>query len=251
MLLNNENMLNRRYTQEQANKFLRLNLIDKIKLTLINSKLKKHALIYNQDYIEMAFKISVGLQDFLESLGYNITYNWYTEIWVNNKPKEDTTVVFEVDKSRTDLIARMEMLNTLQDDDIGEFSDGYHTFNELYDFRLQYNAVMANLLHKDGRYTVYKSRKHSDGELCFGGSWFVVYIILPMGQISNHYHMENWDYFNIPEREMAEEWDGHTPENVLDRLKKFNVFFSHYTHDTSLNEIINKEEQNGNQDIKD
>lgn len=119
MLLNNENMLNRRYTQEQANKFLRLNLIDKIKLTLINSKLKKHALIYNQDYIEMAFKISVGLQDFLESLGYNITYNWYTRIWFNNKPKEDTTVVFEVDKKRTDLIARMEMLNTLQDDDIG------------------------------------------------------------------------------------------------------------------------------------
>lgn len=233
MLLNNENMLNRRYTQEQANKFLRLNLIDKIKLTLINSKLKKHALIYNQDYIEMVFKISVGLQDFLESLGYNITYNWYTRIWFNNKPKEDTTVKFEVDKKRTDLIARMEMLNTLQDDDIGEFSDGYHTFNELYDFRLQYNAAMANLLHCTKQCTVYKSRKHSDGELCFGGSWFVVYIITPFGQISNHYHMENWDYFDIPEREMAEEWDGHSPEDVLVRLKKFNS-------------SINKEEQNGN-----
>ncbi len=222
MLLNNEIMLNKRYTQEQANKFLRLNLIDKIKLTLINSKLKKHALIYNQDYIKMAFKISVGLQDFLESLGYNITYNWYTRIWFNNKPTESKTVVFEVDKSRKDLIARMEMLNTLIDDDIGEFSDGYHTFNELYDFRLQYNAAMANLLHYTKQCTVYKSRKHSDGELCFGGSWFVVYIITPFGQISNHYHMENWDYFDIPERELAEEWDGHNPEDVLYRLKKFN-----------------------------
>ena len=250
MLLNNENMLNRRYTQEQANKFLRLNLIDKIKLTLINSKLKKHALIYNQDYIEMIFKISVGLQDFLESLGYNITYNWYTRIWFNNKPKEDTTVKFEVDKKRTDLIARMEMLNTLQDDDIGEFSDGYHTFNELYDFRLQYNAAMANLLHYTKQCTVYKSRKHSDGELCFGGSWFVVYIITPFGQISNHYHMENWDYFDIPEREMAEEWDGHSPEDVLVRLKKFNSPFDTMIH-KNLESIINKEEQNGNQDIKD
>lgn len=249
MLLNNENMLNKRYTAEQANKFLRLNFIDKIKLTLINSKLKKHALIYNQDYIEVFFRISVGLQDFLESLGYNITYNWYTRIWFNNKPTESKTVVFEVDKSRKDLIARMEMLNTLSDDDIGNFSDGYHSFNELYDFRLQYNAAMANLLHSTKQFTVYKSRKHSDGELCFGGSWFVVYIITPFGQISNHYHMENWDYFDIPERELAEEWDGHSPEDVLYRLKKFNSSFNTMVSKT-LNSINNKEEQNGNQDTK-
>lgn len=250
MLLNNENMLNKRYTAEQANKFLRLNFIDKIKLTLINSKLKKYALIYNQAYIEMSFKISVGLQEFLESLGYEITFPYCTTIWFNNKPTEETTETFEIDKNRTELIARIEMLNTLSDDDIGEFSDGYHSFNELYDYRLQYNAAMANLLHKDGRYTVYKSRKHSDGELCFGGSWFVVYIVLPMGQISNHYHMENWNYFNIPEREMAEEWDGHTPENVLVRLKKFNALFSHYMFDKTLDKIINEEEQDGNKNIK-
>lgn len=84
---------------------------------------------------------------------------------------------------------------------------------------------MANLLHYTKQCTVYKSRKHSDGGLCFGGSWFVVYIISPFGQISNHYHMENWDYFDIPEREMAEEWDGHSPEDVLVRLKKFNSSF--------------------------
>ena len=80
MLLNNENMLNKRYTAEQANKFLRLNFIDKIKLTLINSKLKKTTLIYNQSYTEVYFKISVGLQDFLESLGYEITYHMTTRI---------------------------------------------------------------------------------------------------------------------------------------------------------------------------
>jgi beta-xylosidase len=65
-------MLNKRYTAEQANKFLRLNFIDKIKLNLIDSNLKKTALIYNQSYIEVFFRISVGLQDFLESLGYEI-----------------------------------------------------------------------------------------------------------------------------------------------------------------------------------
>lgn len=249
MLLNNENMLNKRYTAEQANKFLRLNFIDKIKLSLINSKLKKTALIYNQSYTEVFFKISVGLQDFLESLGYEITYHMTTRIYFKIKPTESKTVVFEVDKSRKDLIARIEMLNTLSDDDIGDFSDGYHSFNELYDFRLQYNAAMANLLYSTKQFTVYKSRKHSDGELCFGGSWFVVYIITPFGQISNHYHMENWDYFDIPERELAEEWDGHNPEDVLYRLKKFNSSFNTMISKT-LNSINNKEEQNGNQDTK-
>ena len=27
---------------------------------------------------------------------------------------------------------------------IGELSDGYHTFNELYDFRREYNAALVN-----------------------------------------------------------------------------------------------------------
>ena len=31
---------------------------------------------------------------------------------------------------------------------IGEFSDGYHTFNELYDYRKAYNAAFFNELCK-------------------------------------------------------------------------------------------------------
>jgi len=104
--------------------------------------------------------------------------------------------------------------------DKGNVSDGYHTFKELYEFRKTYNAVLFNEWATQGKYEVHKSQKHHDGELCFGGGWFVVVAILPTGQIANHYALEDWDLFKIPEVEMAlYEYDGHTPADVLERLK--------------------------------
>lgn len=109
----------------------------------------------------------------------------------------------------------------------GEASDGYHTFNELYDFRMLYNAHFFNLLaylhdeHGDvGQYAKpVKSKRHSDGELCFGGGWFVVVAQLPTGQITNHYPMKDWNLFQIDEVEKAPEWDGHSPQDVAKRLR--------------------------------
>lgn len=91
---------------------------------------------------------------------------------------------------------------------------------ELYDFRMLYNALLFNEWYRNGSMEVYKSRKHSDGELCFGGNWFVVVAILTNGeQITNHYHMDNWDLFKIPEVDQAiHEFDGHTSQDVLERL---------------------------------
>lgn len=88
--------------------------------------------------------------------------------------------------------------------DIGEVSDGYHTFNELYRYRMLYNAAFFNLLARNGQVEVCKSRKHSDGEKCFGSDdWFIVMAILPTGQVSNHYESKYWDLFDVPERETA------------------------------------------------
>lgn len=47
-------------------------------------------------------------------------------------------------------------------------SDGYHTFKELYEYRLLYNAGMFNELYRRG-FHVIKSEHHSDREVCFGG----------------------------------------------------------------------------------
>ena len=104
--------------------------------------------------------------------------------------------------------------------DVGEVSDGYHTFNELYEFRKVYNAALFNEWAKSGKYSVHKSHKHHDGEECFGGGWFIVVAVLPEGQISNHYENKDWDLFNVPECDAAQfEFDGHTSHDVLNRLK--------------------------------
>lgn len=121
-----------------------------------------------------------------------------------------------------------------------QISDGYHTFEELYEFRMMYNAVLFNewaerywweqaavarpttVKTKGAKYNVHKSWKHHDGEYCFGGEkkWFIVSAMLPSGLISNHYKAEHWDLFNIPEVEKAlYPFDGHTGADVLQRLK--------------------------------
>lgn len=98
-------------------------------------------------------------------------------------------------------------------------SDGYHTFKELYEFRKVYNAALFNEWTKDGKYNVHKSIRHHDGELCFGGGWFIVVAILPTGQISNHYEIKDWNLFNCFETKKAMfEFDNHTPKDVIDRI---------------------------------
>lgn len=118
-----------------------------------------------------------------------------------------------------------EINNMLKDkskkDSIGEISDGFHTFNELYEYRLLYNAALFNQFYKNNLYNVHRSTKHSTEEDCFGGGWFVVMAQLPTGQISNHYQMKYWDLFNIPIKEFADEWDGHTPKIAKERLLQF------------------------------
>lgn len=108
--------------------------------------------------------------------------------------------------------------------DMGEVSDGYHTFNELYEYRMLYNAALFNEFAKQGLYDVHKSRKHSDGEYPFGDSnWFIVMAELPTGQISNHYEMKDWDKFQIPEKPLANKWDEHSPRDVAERLTSFTI----------------------------
>ena len=102
----------------------------------------------------------------------------------------------------------------------GETSDGYHTFNELYAHRRVLTAVLFNEWALAGEFGVYKSWRHSDGKLCFGGGWFIVVAELPYGMISYHYEAEYWDLFKIPEGKMALEYDGHTSQDVIERLTR-------------------------------
>lgn len=51
---------------------------------------------------------------------------------------------------------------------------------------------------------------------------------LPTGQVSNHYRIEDWNLFNIPERWKADEWDGHTPVEAANRLYRFCLHYNEY-----------------------
>lgn len=106
-------------------------------------------------------------------------------------------------------------------DDLDGISDGFHTFRELYRYRLLYNVAFLNELAKSGAVEMCKSLRHNDGEKVFGGDWFIVMVNLPTGQISNHYHISYWDLFKIPEKDKAFPWDGHTAEEAADRLEKY------------------------------
>lgn len=101
-----------------------------------------------------------------------------------------------------------------------ETSDGHHTFSELYHYRMLYNAVACRAWLKEG-HTVVKSWKHHDGELCFGGGWFIVQAELPTGQVSNHYKAEYWDLFGVPEVGLPMVYDGHTPAIAAARMLEY------------------------------
>jgi hypothetical protein len=104
----------------------------------------------------------------------------------------------------------------------GNTSDGYHKFNELYEFRKAYNVALFNEWASSGKCSVHKSWRHNDGELCFGGGWFIVVAVLPQGQISNHYEAKDWELFAVPQTERALfEFDGHAGSDVIERLKDY------------------------------
>ena len=42
----------------------------------------------------------------------------------------------------------------------------------------------------------------------------IICIETPEGQYSYHYHIDNWNFFDVKELERAPEWDGHQPKDV-------------------------------------
>lgn len=102
----------------------------------------------------------------------------------------------------------------------GSTSDGYHTFDELYAHRIQLWIALCLWVHTFGASPVWRSRLHSDGT-SFDG-WFVLGIFEKPGrQITYHLPMERWaecDFATTLDR--APEFDGHTPADVLERLKR-------------------------------
>lgn len=106
----------------------------------------------------------------------------------------------------------------------GHLSDGYHTFNELYDHRCQLFITLCRVLHRltpqiKGGWEVWRSTTHSDGEIWQG--WFLLGIGTGLGlQMTYHLPMRLWEQTSFAATlEKAPVWDGHTSADVLDRLQ--------------------------------
>lgn len=96
---------------------------------------------------------------------------------------------------------------------IGDVSDGYHTFNELY----RHRTVLFSVVCNQNRDISWKSKQHDDGTMFDG--MFIVGINTLDGQATYHCDLDDWDMFDVKELEYAPKWDGHTSDDVLDRLQ--------------------------------
>lgn len=115
-----------------------------------------------------------------------------------------------------------ESVNALIQDnelDTNKISDGYHTFKELYDHRIQLFIALLNRIDPEHfGDDAWKSKKHSDGTSWDG--WFIAGLFKEKGQqITYHLPIEKWDELRVPELPQAPEFDGHTPADVIERLK--------------------------------
>lgn len=93
--------------------------------------------------------------------------------------------------------------------DIEKMSDGYHTFADLYEQRL----ILSSALAKNNPHA-WKSKRHDDGSIPFGGGWFIMGFDTDEGCYTYHYELKDWDLFQCEELDKGKPWDGHTSKDV-------------------------------------
>ncbi len=137
-----------------------------------------------------------------------------------------TTNLDDIELNKQYRINNKEFWET-EGDDL-EISDGYHTFTELYNHRHALFCALTKIYDNyitplQTRVKCWKSRFHSDGSSLEG--WFIVGMTItefdgPKSQITYHLPNEWWDKFKLLELSHAPTYDGHTPNDVIERLMK-------------------------------
>ncbi len=100
----------------------------------------------------------------------------------------------------------------------GQVSDGYHTFDELYDHRCTLFLALMKQLPAISWY----SDKHHEGDMFSG--WFIAGINLPTGVITYHLPMSLWAIVELTQARSlprAPRWDGHTAADVIKRVREW------------------------------
>ena len=110
----------------------------------------------------------------------------------------------------TEIKRRKAICEAAHVNEIDDVSDGFHTFRQLYYQRMMLFAAIV----KQNKGKAWKSLRHEDGELCFGGGWFIVGIDTPEGSFTYHYEDNYFSLFDCEELERGKYWDGHTEKDV-------------------------------------
>jgi len=126
--------------------------------------------------------------------------------------------MFQIYQHPTDFGKDMRIMG----DDNMQVSDGFHTIDELYKHRIVLYMKLCEVLvgYASNKFKIWKSEFHSDGSRF--DDWFVLGINEKKGaQITYHLPMTKWKECDFAETlEKAPEWDGHTSNDVLERLSK-------------------------------
>lgn len=102
----------------------------------------------------------------------------------------------------------------------GEMSDGYHTFDELYDHRVALFVAFA----QSNPDLAWRSKQHEVRGDPMPEGWFIAGMHLETGDISYHLPVAAWDRLeSVKECENAPKWDGHSPADVVTRLNDFSA----------------------------
>lgn len=105
--------------------------------------------------------------------------------------------------------------------DTNKISDGYHTFNDLYEHRIVLFIQLCFAMYSwmPNPPLIWRSKAHSDDSVWDG--WFIMGIDAKEGwQITYHLPMRLWPAtFFCNTLDKAPEFDGHTSSDVLKRLQ--------------------------------
>lgn len=118
----------------------------------------------------------------------------------------------------------------------GMISDGYHSFDELYHHRAMLFLALCLTSFKN---IAWKSLLHNDPKKdpMYPGM-FIVGISTPDGDATYHYNIDPyWAMFDVDELPRAPIFDGHTPNQAIDRIVKYARSIHDKNNRPSINEI--------------
>lgn len=113
----------------------------------------------------------------------------------------------------------------IESDFVIQADDGFHSFEDLYAHRIALYIQLCKQIQNqpyddENKFGVWRSKIHGDGKPSYDG-WFIMGIGKEKGkQISYHIPLVCWEDTEFAETlDKAPEWDGHTPADVIERLK--------------------------------